>query len=93
MSEYEYELYSSKEKAPQACNKCVELQAKLDVAVDLLESIDQHLCEHIIDSCGYDPAEESHSDLICTVQNNSEDNEEQLINLRRALKKIKEQGE
>jgi len=63
-----------------------KLQAKADKLADILEALDQRLCERIIDSCGYKPENESKEGLIDSMLALSKENEEDLETVRQALK-------
>lgn len=65
------------------------LRESLKLAVEALESLDQHLCERIIDPCGFDPKKETRQDLITLVIGLSGDNEIKLKEAREVLAKIK----
>lgn len=76
-----------KEFAPQVA-KIDRLERKLKYVVEFLNSIDQPLCELIIDDCGFDPTKESRQDLINVVKTNSDKCDEILFNLRTAIKNL-----
>lgn len=65
-------------------------QVKVNKLVEVLNSIDQYLCEHIIDPCGYSPQKETIDDLIIAVEANSDDNELLLVDVRQTLKEVGE---
>lgn len=69
---------------------CVWLLTLVEKYSTALESLDQPLCEHIIDDCGFDPEHETQETLAAVVKENSESNE-RLLNIVRAA--LSEKGE
>jgi hypothetical protein len=53
-----------------------------------LDKVDQYLCEHIIDDCGYDVEKEHIEDLKGAVIFNSAENETELIRIREAKAEV-----
>jgi len=69
--------------------KYITLEKKADKLVKALEVLDQRLCERIIDPCGYEPAKENKGDLVNQIEVFSDENKEDLMNLRKALAEYK----
>lgn len=61
------------------------VRRKLDLRKPILEVVEQHLCERIIDPCGYDPKAETKRELVERVLQLSEDNDRLLKRVRQAI--------
>lgn len=70
--------------------KVQALETKLKIVIEAMESLDQQLCERIIDPCGYNPKDESKESLIISTLALSDENQMSLDIVRKALAKIKE---
>lgn len=66
----------------RGCPSCICHRKEFKEVLLKLAMVDQHLCERIIDHCGYDPEKESREDLIALVKSLSEENEVLLSKIR-----------
>ena len=57
-----------------------------DKLAEALESLDQPLCERIIDRCGYSPEDETKESLVQSMNALSDENAKSLEIVRQALK-------
>jgi predicted small metal-binding protein len=62
-----------------------------ELAIETLEKVDQFLCEHVIDDCGYDVEAETVEELKHRIIVTSEECEEMLDYVREQLSKLKQQ--
>jgi hypothetical protein len=90
MTPSEMVLCELNEKIKYLQQENLKLKQAYEILREGLLNVDEFLCEHIIDPCGYDPEVEAIEDLIITIKNNSANNDIMLTKIRQKLQKADE---